>query len=300
MKIKNLFQSLTLVIICVSLFVTSCQKDQYELPDTTEAATVGKTGTTGGGAGCPEGNIIILRSQSDIDAFAQAYSNCTTIEGDLTIFSEANDPDPVVSLEPLSFLLEITGDLSIRSTSFEDLNILYKIGGSLEIKENPLLSSLSFDEDIFMGNGPYRVEITNNPLLSTCELEALCTYAENGGIVTIQQNGQGCSSVGEVCVTVGTCAMEINAWTSNIRKISAKINVDEILDAVGYTVRVRRLGRSRWSIVQSTNRQCCLGLPVIFPIQGLKAGTDYEFQVRYECASGNSNWNQAQTFTTRL
>lgn len=112
------------------------------------------------------------------------------------------------NLSGLDNISTISRDLSISSNdSLNNLTALYNltsIGDKLNIRYNDVLTSLEGIDNINAGT-IWGLGITNNPLLSYCEVQSVCGYITNpNSSVTIHDNGIGCNSKGEVelaCIT---------------------------------------------------------------------------------------------------
>ena len=159
----------------------------------------------------PEG--ITFSTQEEIDNFQVDHPFCSEIGGDVTIHGA-----DIVDLGGLGTIMSIGGDLSILSndllTSLSGLNNLTSIGGSLTIGNdpgepmgNPALASLEGLENIDPGSIT-DLTITENPLLSECDIQSICDYlVAPTGTVTIENNATGCNSLEEVeyaCENPGT------------------------------------------------------------------------------------------------
>jgi len=110
--------------------------------------------------------------------------------------------DELTNLNDLSNLLSIGGRLEISNhntlANLTGLASLIDLDGSLTIEGNMVLNSLSGLDNIT----PYhlnRITIASNPVLSTCEVQSLCTYIGlPGANVTISNNATGCNSKAEL------------------------------------------------------------------------------------------------------
>lgn len=172
----------------------------------------------------PEG--IAFTSQAVIDNFLTFHSNCSEIEGDVTISG-----DEIINLLFLSNIRYIGGYLKIISTtdlanlsgldsltfiggglvlgddnkggnailnSLSGLNQLRQIGGDLIIRNNPVLSSLEGMGNI-LPESILGLTISNNASLSECDVQSICNYLTGStAAVTINDNLTGCNSRSEV------------------------------------------------------------------------------------------------------
>jgi len=82
--------------------------------------------------------------------------------------------------------------------SISGLSNLALIGGSLHIKNNFSLSSLSGLDNVEPDSIDW-ISINNNPSLSQCAIQSICDYlADTNAIVSIENNAPGCNSEEEV------------------------------------------------------------------------------------------------------
>jgi len=219
MKNRKMFQTFLTILALSTFLFTACNKDYIELPESELTADTSSDheGSSNGSAStryeCPQGDVI-LTSQIEVDSFSVQYSNCSILDGSLTIES---GPDPIFTLEPLGFLLEIKGSLIIREnpelenlsglnsiweidmdwiiednnalTDLSDLESLESIGGSLIVINNAQLNSLmgGSDGDLFFKPMiPNDVKIVNNPALVS--LHGLHEVEEIGRDLIIDNN----------------------------------------------------------------------------------------------------------------
>ncbi len=101
-------------------------------------------------------------------------------------------------LDKLSF---VGKDFALfRNRNIKNLNTLGNlnhIGDGLRLYENELLVDISGLSPILKIDGP--LVINDNPLLSTCNTEAICNYIKNpSSFVAISNNASGCNNVPEV------------------------------------------------------------------------------------------------------
>jgi hypothetical protein len=189
----------------------------------------------------PQG--IHFRLQAQIDSFAINYPNCTEIEGYVLIGGTWEDTTNISNLNGLSVLTSIGGNLNIGAwdipfpynlTSLSGLNNVISIGGWLEISgsqnltnlmgleginsiegrlviwANSILTTLTGINNINAGS-IIDLYISENPSLSTCEIESICSYlASPNGTIAIENNNTGCNSQAEVeaaCAAIGVKSM---------------------------------------------------------------------------------------------
>ena len=120
----------------------------------------------------PYGNYYFY-TQTEINNFQTNYPGCTELEG----------------------FARIRGN---NITNLRELNVITTIGGSLYIWHNDSLTSLTGLENIDAVSIS-NLYITNNPSLSTCEIQSVCDYlASPNGVIDIHDNATGCNSQAEV------------------------------------------------------------------------------------------------------
>ena len=117
---------------------------------------------------CPTSHLR-LETQTDVDAFAAMYPNCTNIEERITI--GGSDLPTITDLSPLAQLVRVGGNLSINSTvDLESLNGLENIAaidGNLTIRDNQRLTGLLENWQL---DSVKSVTIDNNLLLENLSL----------------------------------------------------------------------------------------------------------------------------------
>ena len=127
--------------------------------------------------------------------------NLTFIGGTLKI----NENDALISFAGLKNLTTLGGDISISNnyslTNFDDLKQLTSIDGSIYIGSNPHLTSINGLENIdpvsVNADNPAQadIRIVNNPLLSSCSINSICSLFQLDGVSSvISNNGSECAS----------------------------------------------------------------------------------------------------------
>ena len=95
---------------------------------------------------CPSGNVT-FQNQAQVDFFIVQYPNCTEIQGNLVLDSDANGP--ITNVSALQNLITIQGnftiDYNIWMDNLEGLNSLEEVGGDIYINDCSLtdISALS-------------------------------------------------------------------------------------------------------------------------------------------------------------
>ena len=218
MKQTIKFQAIITILILALLSFSACQKENIEIPEPDVQSELAdfnwetNSGSVTSRSACPSGDIV-LATQSEVDSFAAAYPNCTLPDGSIFISGEQNSNDPILTLEPLDFLLEIGGDLIIENSALVDLSdlaSLQSVGGSLIIKNNPLLENIdeidliwndeghwfitgnaSLTSITIINEGPSTAEnitIKNNATLSSLIIEIDDSIPPDWGVLTIKDN----------------------------------------------------------------------------------------------------------------
>ena len=138
----------------------------------------------------------------------QAYYNLTDFTGLDSLESigggfglTITNMDELVSLNGLNKLSSLSGGIDIISnsklTNISALSNVISIGGIIDIRLNNLLTDISGIANIDYTTIT-NVRIEDNPLLSTCEVQSICDYLENGSNNTIDNNATGCNTEAEV------------------------------------------------------------------------------------------------------
>jgi len=154
---------------------------------------------------CPTGNIT-LTTQAAVNQLLTGYPGCTEISGNLTISGS-----DITDLSALSGLTHVSG-LIITNTNLVNLNALgnlVNLGGNanqgnslnassntdgiLIISGNPLLENIQGLQNI-APNTIISLTITDNAVLSVCNLDNFCTYLQGLGVRNISGNAGSCIS----------------------------------------------------------------------------------------------------------
>lgn len=127
-KNKN-YEKNTFLIILVSLFISSCSTDESQIPDNQAPIFIGD---------------VLLKNQTEVETFgSMGYGEIT---GTLEISGEFETTDPIASLDSLSTITIVGGDLRLISLfdlpSFNGLDNLESLSGALYLYGNSLISSL--------------------------------------------------------------------------------------------------------------------------------------------------------------
>lgn len=88
-----------------------------------------------------------------------------------------------------------------------------------------------------------------------------------------------------------SCSIPSNLHATNITEQSATLNWNAVSGAFSYLVRYKKAGNNPWTTVTSSSN--------FLDITGLESSTKYRFKVRSICASGNSKYSRARSFTTQ-
>ena len=125
-------------------------------------------------------------------------NNVVFIEGELVIW----DNPSLTSLTELNNLDSVGGYLAIVDndslTSLAGLDNVTSIGGQLQITQNDALTNLTGLDNINAASINY-LSITQNDLLSSCEVKSVCDYLANpSGYIVFSSNAPGCNTQIEV------------------------------------------------------------------------------------------------------
>lgn len=143
------------------------------------------------------GGILQIKNNDSLSSLFGLH-NISSIGGGLYIY-ENNMLYNLLGLENLTSLgdfLFITNNNSL--TNLSHLNNVDSIGDFLAIVNNMELVNISGLENI-AASTIAKLQITDNPELSSCEINSVCDYlATPNSIVVIYNNAQGCNSYEEV------------------------------------------------------------------------------------------------------
>ena len=154
------------------------------------------------------GDIRITKNVALVNL--EGLNNLNSIGGNFVIGDQSFNENGNSSLNSLMGVEDLTfigGDLSIAyNILLEDITSLANlstIGGDLTITNNDLLTSLEGLDNI-NGESINALTITNNPSLSNCEVQSICSYLGSpNGVIIIYNNAPGCNSSGEIAYNCG-------------------------------------------------------------------------------------------------
>ena len=140
-----------------------------------------------------------LRFQAEVDALGA--TGCDRVLGDLFVTNMSS----ITNLDGLANITSVGGDLAIQYTSLvnvDGLISLTSVGGYVLIRYNVALTDLNGLVNLIdVGD----VWIASNDSLANCQGAALVLGWPDGppddnvgGTITVEDNGIGCDSVGEV------------------------------------------------------------------------------------------------------
>jgi len=123
---------------------------------------------------------------------------------------------------------------------------------------------------------------------SSCAPCASCSDGVQNGDETGIDCGGSCANT----CPPASCDAPTNLLVRNMKKRKGSFNAvldwDDMADASGYDIRVRASGSSNWSTFTSSNSN--------ITVEGFSNGTDYEWEVRTNCSTGDSSYSSC-TFT---
>ncbi len=199
---------------------------------------------------CPPGSVYLL-TQADVNAFATAYPNCTTINGTLGI-GRYSPPSDISDLAGLQNITTVTESVEIRYTytlaSLNGLNNLSTIGSHLRIRETVGLTSLSGLDNISSVAGDFMVQM-NEHLTSLNGLNSL-SYIGQGMFI------QNCPSL--------TSLEGLN----NLNAVSGweiRIENNNLLTSLDALSNLNSIGGCRLTLISNQSLQSIQGLENIDP-----------------------------------
>lgn len=139
--------------------------------------------------------------------------------------------------------------------------------------------------------------LSYNPSLSPSDVEA-CLYAGADNINSQNPSFVGLLGAGRInafnslqCVSPTGCLIPSGLATTNLTATSVTLGWNLMPNAVSYTVRYRIVGTANWTTVNNHPTNA-------LPVTGLTSCSQYEYQVRSNCASDQSNFSAVRTFNT--
>ena len=128
--------------------------------------------------------------------------NITSFQGSLTIAFNKSLTN-LIGLEGLEVINALYGTQALSITNNDSLiNLsglegITNIDGDVSVTANPNLTSLTAIGNIEDGSIEI-LNVNNNPLLQTCEVQIICEHLALNGIAYIENNAAGCNSPEEV------------------------------------------------------------------------------------------------------
>ena len=182
-----------------------------------------------------------LRFQAEVDALGA--TGCDRVLGDLFVTNMSS----ITNLDGLANITSVGGDLAIQYTSLvnvDGLISLTSVGGYVLIRYNAALTDLNGLVNLIdVGD----VWIASNDSLANCQGAALVLGWPDGppddnvgGTITVEDNGIGCDSVGEVLASVsGPTQPVINQATASSNSITlgftSSTTTDTLFPITGYS-----------------------------------------------------------------
>jgi len=117
-----------------------------------------------------------------------------------------------------------------------------------------------------------------------CVVQPTCTDGIKNGTETGVDCGGSCTPCASSCPT------PTGLTTTNITTTKAKLNWTAVSGAKNYTVQIRAIGTTTWTVKSSKKNT--------LSISKLQPGTTYEWQVRTNCTSESSAFSNLVTFVT--
>ena len=175
------------------------------------------------------GGVLNAGNNSSLISFV-GLNNLTSIEGPLSVY---NNPT-LTTLTGLNNLTSVGEIIINENSTLEDitgLSNLTRISSTLQVTYNPELESLTGLENVDSILGGQIIIVDNsmlnsiealndwnysnltsafiqqNDLLASCASTFLCSYLDDGGIATIDNNATGCNSINEVAASCGICLL---------------------------------------------------------------------------------------------
>jgi hypothetical protein len=198
------------------------------------------------------------------------------------------------------------GEINIRTNpslkNLNDLNALANVNGKIEINNNATLNDISGLKNInpltIKGSG---LVITNNNLLSVCNLPNFCTYLQGAGARNISGNLSNCLTVQAVINACNALTAPVALAATSITNSGFSANWQVSSGATKYFLDVSTSSTFNTFVTGFNNLDA--GNVLTRSVTGLNANTTYYFRVRANNTSGtspNSNVIQLNTLDPGL
>src|SRR5690606_32284391 len=216
----------------------------------------------------------------------------------------------LVNIDALSHITKIGYLYVIGNGSLENLNGLSNVTqavGSVSIADNAVLNDISglgnLDINLIFGNQAgfntgLGVVILNNPALSVCNLPTnLCTYLAGPKRRNISGNLPGCADEQAAINACNSCDIPMNPIANAVTPYDATFSWTAVDNASAYN----------WIIVgdnQDPDTATLLFSGTVsqttISVSSLAPNTQYDFYVRTDCGSNDSNWSARVDFFTEI
>ncbi|RZL45284.1 MAG: hypothetical protein EOP00_17775 [Pedobacter sp.] len=231
------------------------------------------------------GGILQIKNTQVTDI---SLPNLETLNGDFTIFN-----NPVAS--NLSFpKLTTINNLGLFSlgqvTNLNGLSTVTNIVGYFSISDLPFLNDISGLKDTSLGNVT-SFSINDNPNLSVCNIESVCTYIKGQSHRSVYNNGTGCHD--ELAIYSSCdCDAPTNVTGTGIVSNSATFNWTSNFTDPKFDIEWGTTGfaQGTGTIVNGLTNPT-------YTVTNLNPSTTYDFYVRQDCTFSKSIW-VLYTFTT--
>jgi Secretion system C-terminal sorting domain/Receptor L domain len=202
--------------------------------------------------------------------------------------------------------VKFIGELNIRTNpslkNLNDLSALANVNGKIEINKNATLNDISGLKNInpvtIGGSG---LVITNNNLLSVCNLPNFCTYLQGAGARNISGNLGNCLTAQAVINACNALTAPVALAAISITNSGFTANWQASSGATKYFLDVSTSSTFTTFVTGFNNLDA--GNVLTRSVTGLNANTTYYFRVRANNTSGtspNSNVIQLTTFGAGL
>jgi len=179
------------------------------------------------------------------------------------------DVDKPTDLQGLENIKSISGGLTIsnnlRLQNLDALSNLDLLGGYVSLNDNANLTSIEALSDI-NPNSILDLTIQDNPKLSVCHIESVCTYLSNNGENTINNNKAGCMNTAEV---LDACVVSVEN-TDYSSHISISPNPSKgIFQVNGIPQGTYQIHDTAGRIIQSGNMENDISINISTEAQGV-------------------------------
>jgi len=150
-------------------------------------------------------------------------------------------------------------------TNVAALTNLTTFEGDLNIYHNNIITDLTGLDNVDY-TGITNLDIRNNPQLNICHIESICSYLQNDGTVTLNNNAPGCNNESEI---LSSCTVSTTS-PYDLTEVSISPNPNTgIFQVNGIPQGTYQIHDTAGRIIQSGNMKNDLSIDISREVQGV-------------------------------